>query len=228
MNPPARSSRATAPRRRARPRRSRCRRRPRPPGARSPAPAPTRAACGRCRRGRSGRTRTAGRPPRSPARGRARQHAVLQPDLDEAPAGLHLWAFSSRFETARTIRSALPAHERRLEGRLEAHVAAAPRPLAPRPATTTSRRTSSVSPPPRRRAARELDHVAHERRQLVQLADDVPAQALLLVRGQALGFAQHLDVRAQRGDRRAQLVAGVGDQLPLGLAPSARARRASC
>ena len=55
-----------------RPRRRRCRRAARRPGARSPGPAPSRVARGPRRRGRSGRTRAAGPPRRSPARGRAR------------------------------------------------------------------------------------------------------------------------------------------------------------
>ena len=42
------------------------------------------------------------------------------------------------------------------------------------------------------------------------------AQAHLLCCGQAIGFGEDLDVCAQRGDRRAQLVAGIGDQLALG------------
>ena len=46
-------------------------------------------------------------------------------------------------------------------------------------------------------------------------------------RRQAVRVLEHLDVGPQAGDRRAQLVAGVGDELALRLRPSARARRAS-
>jgi hypothetical protein len=66
-------------------------------------------------------------------------------------------------------------------------------------------------------AAGELDHVGHERGQLVELPDHVRPQGLALMGGQAVGLAKGLDVGAQAGDRRAQLVAGVGDQLALGL-----------
>ena len=64
-------------------------------------------------------------------------------------------------------------------------------------------------------AAREPDDVADQRGQLVELVQDVAAQTLVLLGGQARGFLEHLDVGAQRRDRSTQLVAGVGDQLPL-------------
>ena len=69
----------------------------------------------------------------------------------------------------------------------------------------------------RLRAARELDDVADERGQLVELRDDVGAQALALGLGQPVGVLEHLDVGAQAGDRRAQLVAGVGHEVALRL-----------
>ena len=72
----------------------------------------------------------------------------------------------------------------------------------------------------RLRAARELDHVADERRQLVELRDDVGAQARALLLGQAVGVLQHLDVGAQARDRRAQLVARVGHEVALRLGRS--------
>ncbi len=67
----------------------------------------------------------------------------------------------------------------------------------------------------RRRAARELHHVGHEGGQLVELGDHVRPQRLALVGRQAVGLPQRLDVGAQAGDRRAQLVAGVGHELAL-------------
>ena len=66
-------------------------------------------------------------------------------------------------------------------------------------------------------AARELDDVADQRRQLVELGDDVRAQRGALVLGQPVGVLERLDVRPQARDRRAQLVAGVGDEVALGL-----------
>ena len=79
----------------------------------------------------------------------------------------------------------------------------------------------------RLRPARQLDDVADQRRQLVELGDDVGAQARALLLGQAVGVLQHLDVGAQARDRRAQLVACVGDQVALRLDRAARARPAS-
>ena len=142
------------------------------------------------------------------------------------PGGLHLRAFSSRFETARSIAVGLSAHDRRLEVELEAQIAAPPRALD-RVLDDLVQAHVVRGGSPRPAPARELDDVADQRGQLVELLDDVPPQALLLLRRQPLGFAEDLDVRAQRGDRRAQLVARVGDQVALGLRPSARARRAS-
>ena len=66
-------------------------------------------------------------------------------------------------------------------------------------------------------APRQLHHVRHQRRQLVQLAHDVGPHPLALLRRQALLVLHRLDVRPQAGDRRAQLVAGVGHQVALGL-----------
>ncbi len=69
----------------------------------------------------------------------------------------------------------------------------------------------------RLRSARQLDDVADERRQLVELRDDVGPQALAIGLRQLVGVLQHLDVRAQAGDRRTQLVAGVRHQVTLSL-----------
>jgi hypothetical protein len=63
----------------------------------------------------------------------------------------------------------------------------------------------------------ELHDVADERGELVELLDDVPAQTLAILGLQARGVLEDLDVGAQGGDRGAQLVAGVGDQVALGL-----------
>ena len=65
-------------------------------------------------------------------------------------------------------------------------------------------------------AARELDQVGDEHPQLGRLLLDVGQQPRALVGRQGVGLRQHLDVRAQAGDRRAQLVRGVGDELALG------------
>src|SRR5205823_7340871 len=49
----------------------------------------------------------------------------------------------------------------------------------------------------------------------VELLDDVRTEALAVLRRQAVGLSERLDVGPQRGDRCAQLVRGVGHQLPL-------------
>ena len=72
-------------------------------------------------------------------------------------------------------------------------------------------------------AARELDEVPDEDGHLVELLDDVGEQALALLGRQRAFACEHLDVRAQAGERRPQLVRGVRDELPL----RARASRSS-
>ena len=66
-------------------------------------------------------------------------------------------------------------------------------------------------------AAGQLDDVADERGQLVELRDDVGAQARALLLGQAIGVLEHLDVGAQARDRRPQLVARIGHEMTLRL-----------
>src|SRR5207237_13959 len=55
-------------------------------------------------------------------------------------------------------------------------------------------------------SARQLDHIRDERGEAVELLDDVRPQALPVLRRQPVGLLERLDVRAQRGDRGAQLV----------------------
>ncbi len=64
-------------------------------------------------------------------------------------------------------------------------------------------------------AAGEFDQVVHQQRQLADLLDHVGQQALAFVGLHVLRLLQDLDVRAQAGDGRAQLVRGVGDELAL-------------
>ena len=65
--------------------------------------------------------------------------------------------------------------------------------------------------------AGEIDQVADQHRQLVELGDDVGEQSLALLGRHLLGMGEDLDVGAQAGERRAQLVRGVGDELALGV-----------
>ena len=64
-------------------------------------------------------------------------------------------------------------------------------------------------------AAREFDQVVHQQRQLLDLLDHVAQQPPALAGVHVSGLLQDLDVRAQAGDGRAQLVRGVGDELAL-------------
>jgi hypothetical protein len=63
--------------------------------------------------------------------------------------------------------------------------------------------------------ASELDQLGDERRHLGQLLDDVGEQPLALRSREPPPAREHLDVGAQAGQRRAQLVRRVGDELPL-------------
>jgi hypothetical protein len=65
------------------------------------------------------------------------------------------------------------------------------------------------------RAAGELDDVADERGELVELLDHVRAQRLAVGLGEAVLVAHQLEVCADRCDRGAQLVGSVGDELAL-------------
>ncbi len=64
-------------------------------------------------------------------------------------------------------------------------------------------------------AAGEFDQVVHQERQLADLLDHVGQQALAFVGLHLLRLLEDLDVRAQAGNGRAQLVRGVGNQLAL-------------
>ena len=65
-------------------------------------------------------------------------------------------------------------------------------------------------------AARELDQLRDQVGHLAELLDDVGEQALALT-GRKLAVAgEHFDVRPQARQRRAELVRGVGDELPAG------------
>ncbi len=99
-----------------------------------------------------------------------------------------------------------------LERGCSARCAARGRPTPRRPAGPAARPRSAG----RLVAARQLDQVAHERRQLLALLDDVGEQAAAVLRVELAALEQHLDVRPQARNRRAQLMRGVGDQLALG------------
>ena len=68
-------------------------------------------------------------------------------------------------------------------------------------------------------AAREVHQLRDQRRHLAELLDDVVQQPLALAGRQLAVAREHLDVRAQAGQRRAELVRRIGHELGL------RARR---
>ena len=63
--------------------------------------------------------------------------------------------------------------------------------------------------------AGELDQLADQGGHLVDLLDEVVQQLLARLRRQLVPAREDLDVRLQAGERRAQLVRGVGHELPL-------------
>ena len=69
--------------------------------------------------------------------------------------------------------------------------------------------------PRRQVAARDLDQVGHELGELLALLDHVGEQPVAVLLVERAACEQHLDVRAQARDRRAQLVRGVRDELAL-------------
>ena len=130
--------------------------------------------------------------------------------------GLHAAALSSRLARARSSRAGLPVDEGRprveLEARRRARAGAPGRPPA-RPA----RRGRPPRTPRRPRTPWASETTSLTRsRQLRQLRGDVADELAPLGRGQAVARAlQHLEVGARAGQRRAQLVRGVGDEAPL-------------
>ena len=71
------------------------------------------------------------------------------------------------------------------------------------------------------RVTREVDQVADQAGELLELLDDVGEQRLALVVGDQVGVGEDLDVGADARDRRAQFVRCIGDELAL------RAQRSS-
>ena len=65
-------------------------------------------------------------------------------------------------------------------------------------------------------ATGEVDQVADQQRQLLDLRDHLGEQLLAVGGVDVGGLLEDLDVGAQAGYRRAQLVGGVGDELALG------------
>ena len=171
---------------------------------RSPGGRPRRA------RARSARRRARGRPGRARGPRRARPAPRVPPDIvsetaTSPPRGPWTSALSSRLSSARRSASGSP---RTVTGVARADARARRGPPPPR-ATSASRRTVAIG--------RRAGALALERQQVVDQA--------LQPRGVELQVGQHLrvdavardelDVAGQRGHRRAQLVAGVGEEAAL-------------
>ena len=153
------------------------------------------------------------------ARGRAPSASPSRSATSTAPpGGLHL----TRVVEQVGHRAARSARARRARASARARVVDAPacrvarRARSTRPSTSSSSRTSSSASPARVPRASSTTSPTSAG-QLVQLLDDVGPQRLALVGRQPVGVLERLDVGPQAGDRRAQLVAGVGDQLALGV-----------
>ncbi len=123
-------------------------------------------------------------------------------------------ALSSRFEIARAMRSGSPLTTVGSSERSEREVGEAPLEAIDQ-GVDERVELDVVEALGRPRPPGQLDDVAHEAGQLVELADDVCAQCGKVGRSETIGVLQHLDVRAEARDRGSQLVARVGDQVAL-------------
>ena len=132
------------------------------------------------------------------------------------PGGLHLAALSSRFATARSSRAGTPLTSAGSSSVAKRHARARAGARArPRAATSWSSRTSST-----RGGSGSSSRASSTRSPTSAVSSSSwatrsRAQALAVAGVRRPAARQHLEVRAQRGERRAQLVRGVGDELAL-------------
>ena len=144
--------------------------------------------------------------------------AVGQPDRTTPSGGLHFAALSNRLVTARSSPAASPATDHRSTSDPKDRVGARRRTRA----SGAGDDVVEVDGRDDRRhrvVAGELDQVADQRGQLLDLGTDVAEQLdPCLLRQVAAGLREQVEVGAQGGQRRAQLVAGVGHQLALPVA----------
>ena len=159
-------------------------------------------------------------PRRSPGRGRARSaRRRARPTSTAPPGGLHLTRVVEQVRHRALDPLGLAAHDRRLGVELERRRR---RPRARRARSTSAATISSSRTSSSRLAALGARAPARPRRPPARSARR--ARSTMSARsasrscgGQAVGVLERLDVRAQAGDRRAQLVAGVGHEVALGL-----------
>ena len=168
-------------------------------------------------RGRSGRRRAGGRPSSMPGPWSRTVSSPSRSRTSTAPSGgLHLAALSSRLATARSSRAALAGDHARLErrssnatcGRVAAraldrggHELVEPQRLGRLAGASPSRASSTRSPTS---SPSSSSWATRSRRRRSRSAA-----------GSSRWRAEHLEVGAQRGQRRAQLVRRVGDELAL-------------
>ena len=137
------------------------------------------------------------------------------------PGGLHLAALSSRLVTARSRPGRSPTTHQGSVSTSKATPGARRRTRATARSTTSARSTGSTDVG-QRLVAGQLDQVADQRGQLLDLGAHVVEQLGAGLRRQPrrrlVGLGEQVEVGAQRGERGAQLVAGVGDQLALPVA----------
>ena len=174
----------------------------------------------RCEGGPRARCRGRGRGPRPPRRGRARRPTC--------PGGLHLRALSSRLPTARERRSPSAATQHSSETR--SNVTPCVRPWVV--ATATASRDEQVEAEGflahgQLVAPRQLGQVAHQVGQLLQLDQDIVDQHRAIGLGELVDPADDLEIGAQAGERGAQLVGGIDDELDSGRAGRTRGPRAA-
>ena len=136
-----------------------------------------------------------------------------------SPGGLHLRALSSRLPTARRRPSSLATTQHGAASRSKRTSFERPCVFASATASSTSS-SSRIGPglEPVVVPAGQLGEVAHEVGELLHLCQHVVHQHLAVGGGELVDPADHLEVRAQAGERRAELVGGVEHQLALGLA----------
>ena len=143
-----------------------------------------------------------------------RQLLPVQRDLDRLARGLYLIALSIRLLTARCSRAGTPTTTVGSSCTSQRRGRSAPaRALDHLADDQVQAHVLGVGA--RFLAAGEVDQVVHQQRQLLDLLDDVVEQPRALAGVHVLGLLQDLDVRAQAGHRRAQLVGGVGHELAL-------------
>jgi len=143
------------------------------------------------------------------------QLAVRQPDLNGLADGTPLESVVDEVGHGAMDSLRLAANHGGLCAEAHGHAPARPRPGALHDRVHHSVQAHVVRHVPGLRAPGQLDDVGHERGQLVELLDDVRPKALALVGREPIRLLECLDVRAQARDRRAELVARVGDQMSL-------------